>query len=538
MYNEYFGLEEAPFSITPDPRYLYMSEQHREALAHLIYGFNSNGGFVLLTGDIGTGKTTVCRCLLEQAPENSSIAFILNPKVNAEELLATICDEFRLQYPAGNTSIKVFIDLINDFLLDAHSKGRKAVLIIDEAQNLSTDVLEQLRLLTNLETNQHKLLQIILLGQPELRDKLARDDLRQLSQRIVARFHLGHLTKNDISAYISHRLAVAGVKKQLFPASTMKRLFQLSKGVPRLINVLCDRSLLGAFTQNRETVNSSILNSAAAEVFGKNSEYNQKKNIYAWGLSLLLILTAVTVIYTSYYGKSTETAAEESTENTAPAKAVAAPSDKTDILKLPAGTTTPKSRQTAFKSLLNLWGIEYIPADNATACDFALSRGLWCEHDRGSLRSLVMLDRPAVLKLFGDEGRSFYITLRSIDGETAGIILNNETMKVSLNEIKSKWLGDYSYIWQPPAGYVYDIKPGTDSPLVEWLKEQMNRIYQNDGPSDTGTVYDEKLEKMIKRFQSEKGLVPDGIVGTRTLIHINTAVMENIPTLKQKQEKI
>jgi len=538
MYNEYFGLEEAPFSITPDPRYLYMSEQHREALAHLIYGFNSNGGFVLLTGDIGTGKTTVCRCLLEQAPENSSIAFILNPKVNAEELLATICDEFGLQYPAGNTSIKVFIDLINDFLLDAHSKGRKAVLIIDEAQNLSTDVLEQLRLLTNLETNQHKLLQIILLGQPELRDKLARDDLRQLSQRIVARFHLGHLTKNDISAYISHRLAVAGVKKQLFPASTMKRLFQLSKGVPRLINVLCDRSLLGTFTQNRETVNSSILNSAAAEVFGKNSEYNQKKNIYAWGLSLLLIITAVTVIYTSYYGKSTETAAAGSTENTAPAKAVAAPLDKTDILKLPAGTTTPESRQTAFKSLLNLWGIEYIPADNATACDFALTRGLRCEHDRGSLRSLVMLDRPAVLKLFGDEGRSFYIILRSIDGETADILLNNETMKVSLNEIKSKWLGDYSYIWQPPAGYVYDIKPGTDSPLVEWLKEQMNRIYQNDGQPETGTLYNKTLEKMIKRFQAEKGLVPDGIVGTRTLIHINTAVLENIPTIKQKQEKI
>lgn len=538
MYNEYFGLEEAPFSITPDPRYLYMSEQHREALAHLIYGFNSNGGFVLLTGDIGTGKTTVCRCLLEQAPENSSIAFILNPKVNAEELLATICDEFGLQYPAGNRSIKVFIDLINDFLLDAHSKGRKAVLIIDEAQNLSTDVLEQLRLLTNLETNQHKLLQIILLGQPELRDKLARDDLRQLSQRIVARFHLEHLTKNDIGAYISHRLAVAGVKKQLFPASTMKRLFQLSKGVPRLINVLCDRSLLGAFTQNRETVNSSILNSAAAEVFGKNSEYKQKRNIYAWGLSLLLILTAVTVIFTSYYGNSTGPAAEESTEHTAPAKAVAVPSDRTDMLKLPAGTTTPESRQTAFKSLLNLWGTEYIPADNATSCDFALTRGLWCEHDRGSLRSLVMLDRPAVLKLFGDEGRSFYITLRSIDGETAGILLNNETMKVSLNEIKSKWLGDYSYIWQPPAGYVYDIKPGTDSPLIAWLKEQMNRIYQNGDPSDTGTVYDEKLENLIKRFQSEKGLVPDGIVGTRTLIHINTAVMENIPTLTQKQEKI
>src|SRR4030067_2403998 len=203
MYNDYFGLKETPFSIAPDPRYLYMSEQHREAMAHLIYGFNSDGGFVLLTGEIGTGKTTICRCLLEQMHKNSSIAFIINPKLTVEELLATICDEFGIKYPEGNTSIKVFVDLINAFLLDANAKGYKCLLIIDEAQNLNADVLEQLRLLTNLETNQHKLLQIILLGQPELRDKLSQPELQQLGQRVIATPHLGPLSKKDDTAYVN-----------------------------------------------------------------------------------------------------------------------------------------------------------------------------------------------------------------------------------------------------------------------------------------------------------------------------------------------
>jgi general secretion pathway protein A len=222
MYSEYFGFKETPFSIAPDPRYLYLSERHREALAHLLYGINGNGGFVLLTGEVGTGKTTICRCLLEQIPENSDIALIINPKLSVEELLATICDEFSIRYPEHNTSIKVFVDLINKYLLDALSNGHNTVLIIDEAQNLGADVLEQLRLLTNLETSQRKLLQVILLGQPELKEKLSQPELRQLAQRITARYHLGPLSKKEVAAYVSHRLAVAGVQRQLFPSSTIK----------------------------------------------------------------------------------------------------------------------------------------------------------------------------------------------------------------------------------------------------------------------------------------------------------------------------
>lgn len=268
MYKDYFGLRELPFSIAPDPRYLYMSGQHRDALAHLLYGINSDGAFILLTGEVGTGKTTVCRCLLEQMPPDCDIAFILNPKMTTAELLATVCDEFRIACPAGNTSIKVFVDAINAYLLDAHAKGRRAVLIIEEAQNLSPDLLEQIRLLTNLETNQRKLLQIIMLGQPELREMLAREDLRQLSQRITARYHLGPLSLQEVPAYIAHRLAVAGVRGRLFPEALIRKIFGLSNGIPRLINLLCDRALLGTYAQGREEVDLPTLVKASQEVFG------------------------------------------------------------------------------------------------------------------------------------------------------------------------------------------------------------------------------------------------------------------------------
>jgi general secretion pathway protein A len=269
MYLEHFGLKETPFSIVPDPRYLYMSKGHREALAHLRYGINNNAGFVMLTGEVGAGKTTICRSLLKQMPQDIETAFILNPRLSVEELLASVCDEFRIDYPKGNTSVKVFVDGINEYLLSVHRSGRRAVLIIEEAQNLSPGVLEQLRLLTNLETERRKLLQIILLGQPELRDMLNRPELRQLSQRITARYHLGPLSSGELDAYIVHRLAVAGGEVRLFPPSLMPKLFRLSNGIPRLINVICDRALLGACVQGRHVVSRNTMIRAAAEVSGE-----------------------------------------------------------------------------------------------------------------------------------------------------------------------------------------------------------------------------------------------------------------------------
>jgi len=288
MYQSYFGLAEAPFSIAPNPRYLFMSQRHQEALAHLLYGVNGNGGFVLLTGEVGTGKTTVCRCLLEQIPESCDVAYIFNPRLTVAELLSTICVEFGIAFPPGNTSIKLFVDLINTYLLDAHARGRHTVLIIDEAQMLSAGVLEQMRLLTNLETDQRKLLQIVLLGQPELVEILALPELRQLAQRIVARYHLGPLTKQEVAEYVRHRLEVAGTQRPLIPAPLMNRLYRLSGGVPRVINVLCDRALLGAYVQGKEQVDRATLAQAANEVLHRpKSQIRTRLFTFLAGLALL-----------------------------------------------------------------------------------------------------------------------------------------------------------------------------------------------------------------------------------------------------------
>ncbi|MBI2276130.1 MAG: AAA family ATPase [Dechloromonas sp.] len=270
MYLDYFGFSEAPFSIAPDPRYLYLSPRHSEALAHLMFGLkNPGGGIVLLTGEVGTGKTTICRCALEQVPEHCDIALVYNPKLSILELLSTVCDELHIPYPAGARSIKAFMDRINKRLLESHRQGRKTVLIIDEAQNLEIDVLEQLRLLTNLETSERKLLQIILVGQPELLERLARPELRQFAQRIVARYHLTHLDARELADYVQHRLTVAGVRRRLFPTQVIERLYRLSGGIPRVANVICDRALLGAYVEGIDAVERPTLDRASREVLGE-----------------------------------------------------------------------------------------------------------------------------------------------------------------------------------------------------------------------------------------------------------------------------
>jgi len=295
MYLDYFGLLEAPFSIAPDPRYLYMSERHREALAHLLYGMESDGAFILLTGEVGTGKTTVSRCLLEQVPEDTNLALVLNPKLTSLELLQVICDELRIAYNKKKLTSKILVDYINRYLLGAHAQGKKTVVLIEEAQNIDLDVLEQLRLLTNLETNERKLLQVILLGQPEFLDVLDRPELSQLAQRITARFHLTPLKLSEVEEYVAHRLAIAGCRRPIFIHGVIKGLYKYSGGVPRLINVICDRALLGCYVQNKHHIDKSTLVNAAREVLGENKAAAIKTKIMPQQIKLYAMVAAVFV---------------------------------------------------------------------------------------------------------------------------------------------------------------------------------------------------------------------------------------------------
>jgi general secretion pathway protein A len=294
MYLDYFGLKQAPFSIAPDPRYLFMSEKHREALAHLIYGVRNEGGFILVTGEVGTGKTTICRCLMEQLPEQTLVAYIFNPRQTAVELLATICDEYQIPVARDEQTTKILVDRIFKFLLQAHAEGKNPVLIIDEAQNLAIDVLEQVRLLTNLETSRKKLLQVILIGQPELRETLKRDDLRQLTQRITGRYHLGPLSCDEVSRYVNHRLAVSGQPLPLFSGRVLKQVYRISQGVPRLINLICDRALLGTYAEGGDRVTLQILRRAAAEVLGDAAITGGSGNLRT-RLRVLILLLLLTV---------------------------------------------------------------------------------------------------------------------------------------------------------------------------------------------------------------------------------------------------
>lgn len=268
MYLVHFGLTEAPFSLAPDPRYLFLGAGHRDALAHLLYGVESDDGFVVLTGDVGTGKTTLCRCLLEQLPDDCSVALVSNPQITPIELLADICESFHVPLPKANRSFKTFVDRLKSWLLEEHAQGRRAVLVIDEAQSLSPEVFEQIRLLTNLETSRHKLLRVILIGQTQLRDVLSRPEMQQLDQRIVARYHLGALSPAETAACVVHRLAVAGTRREVFSPGALERLHRLSGGVPRRVCALADRALLGTYTQWQERVESEAVRLADQEIQG------------------------------------------------------------------------------------------------------------------------------------------------------------------------------------------------------------------------------------------------------------------------------
>lgn len=558
MYNEYFGLKENPFSIAPDPHYFFMSEGHREALAHLVYGINSDGAFILLTGEVGTGKTTVCRCLLEQMPDNTDLAFILNPKVTVNELLASICDEFYISYPEGNNSNKVFISAINDYLLKSHAKGRRGIIIIEEAQNLSVEVLEQIRLLTNLETNQSKLLQIVMLGQPELRDMLAKPELRQLAQRITARYHLGPLSKEEVGAYVNHRLRVAGlVRGQLFPETTIQRLYRMTGGVPRLINLICDRALIGAYVQGEECVNIGTLVTASHEVFGKEYIPWWKKRIFQGALVGLFILFCVVFVFAlnrsdkSRVHKTPEVASASVSETTGSnatntvntvkplqKKDKGQPSEHllTD-LKKPVNITGVVSKDKAFMALADVWQIFVDTTSREPVCDQVKDRGLRCLESQGILADLQQTNKPAVLEFLDSEGVKYYAALVKFDGQIATVRIGDELRVINKEKLVERWTGVYTIFWRLPAAFSGDLKPGSQGSAVAWLNRQLALVKKQAFQPDRKPVYDTEMENEIKAFQTEAGLTIDGIVGTKTLICLTDAAGTGGPSLGERRKR-
>src|SRR5882672_1847919 len=531
MYTSFFGLNEKPFAITPDPRYLFLSERHAEALAHLIYGIKESGGFIQLTGEVGTGKTTVVRSLLGQIPREADVALILNPRITPAEFLLTICEELQIVVPPGErTSVKTLVDLLNQYLLKAHGDGRRVVLIVDEAQNLSTDVLEQVRLLTNLETATQKLLQIILIGQPELRDLLARENLRQLAQRITGRYHLAPLSRIETSGYIRHRLRVAGATMDIFSNAALREVHRLSSGIPRIINVICDRTLLGAFTQDEHRISAGIVRSAAAEVYGR--PFAPPWLGWATGGAVAVTGLAVAIFAWHYLrypaadtaGSVPKTAAVSVSTAPAPLAAAAAKPAAPKLAQLLSDHPNATSLEAAFARLFALWGVDY-EAAAGDACAFAAHQRLECVDQKGSWAELRTFNRPAILFIPATGGTTHQIVLSSLTDERATIELDGVSHDVSIVDLSQYWYGNYVLLWRPVDVNAHELAMGARGASVRWLRrslEQLRGVPRS--PEGNDDVYDEKLARLVEDFQRDHQLTIDGIAGMQTQIALDTAL--------------
>ncbi len=565
MYTSFFGLNEKPFSITPDPRYLFMSERHTEALAHLIYGIRESGGFIQLTGEVGTGKTTLVRSLLQQVPDNTDVAVILNPQISRNEFLSAISEELGVVLPQSANSIKTLTNTLNEYLLSNHSHGRRTIVIVDEAQNLRVDVLEQVRLLTNLETTKQKLLQIILIGQPELRDILSRNDMRQLAQRITGRYHLEPLTCDETATYIDHRLKVAGAIGAIFSKAAKQELYRLSLGVPRMINVIADRAMLGAFSMECREISPQLLRQAAAEVLGKDAQllspWRRWRRLGAGIAAVIVLVVVITLLWTNWPGFMVPTRAgsvpapeppapelptpdlpaapELPTPITPPAAAITRQGDTT----LPAVTPTDPpvgtlastaaltevlainrnatDTDSALTTLFKLWDLDYTNF-SSDACQQIQSEGFYCLFQRGSLSQVKNLNRPVILTLRDHEGLQHQVVLTGLTDGIASITLADSVYDISSMEISDYWFGDYLLLWQPQIQKLKQLTPGMRNADISWLRQSLAKIQGTPAAPMDSDFFDQNLETRVRDFQRQHRLTIDGLVGYQTQIMINS----------------
>jgi general secretion pathway protein A len=545
-----------------------MSERHREGLAHLLYGIQQPGGFVQLTGEVGTGKTTLCRCLLEQLPAGVDVALVLNPRLTVVEFLATVCDELHVAYPPACGSVKVLVDALHRYLLEAHARGRRSVLIVDEAQNLSADVLEQIRLLTNLETAAEKLLQIVLIGQPELARLLEGRHLRQLAQRITARYHLLPFSARDTSAYIRHRLKVAGGAQEVFTGAAIRCVRRLSGGVPRLINVICDRALLGAYAHDRRRIDAATVRQAGREVHGV-AERERRSGWLAWAVgltavgvvasSLAILGTPTTISMPWQRSPAAMATPERSTDGAFDAKAESGP--QRDAVSPASGAHEPTVRvaaaesgtrpsprladllanptasgadHAAFAGLHALWGVPYRKTGSGLACDAARAEGLDCLFRFGNWNRLRRLDLPVILELTGPAGERRRALLVALRDERATLVIGGNEHTLSLAEIGALWDGSFIVVWKPPPAGSRVMSRGMKGKDVEWLRMKLSALDGTPPSNRSADLYDADVERRVVAFQRERSLNPDGRVGGETLLHLTLAVREpGVPSLSR-----
>ncbi len=558
MYQQYFHFNSAPFSIAPDPHFIFMSEQHQEGLALLLYGIRQEGGFVALTGEVGTGKTMLCHCLLEQLPQNVDIALVLNPKLNTLELLATICDELQIEYKEEKQSIKHLIDGINKHLLAAHAENRKTILMIDEAQNLSLDVLEQIRLLTNLETSKSKLLQIILVGQPELKQLLDKPELRQLNQRIIARYHLTPLSYPETQDYISHRLAISGAQTIIFNRAAVKKVYQLSKGIPRLVNVICDRALLGAYAASQKQITAKTIVQAAKENF--NTAYfpltlRSKKMGFSIAMLVFLLVFAYFINKNQaikgvdhLFSLDKEIAQKNkpllSRQQNQTLAVAGRPEKASELLKAHADdsaslggflSTITQKKSSLESTLPRLIGINDNKMPDDLNCDQLKVLGIECLLEQSNWKKLIAFNRPAIMEFSISATEKTYVLLVGFNGSEPVFQFENEAVSFPVAQVLAGWDGYFLLLWQPPVKHITFVYPQRTSKAVFWLRKQL--------PGDVGELtdpaqadfFDDALKAQVTKFQKRNKLSVDGVVGFRTFIQLqNEDPQNNYPQLRNK----
>jgi general secretion pathway protein A len=571
VYADFFGLNEKPFSITPDPRYLYLSPRHADALAHLLYGISESGGFIQLTGEVGTGKTTLIRSVLEQLPDKAEVALILNPRLSPQELLQSICEELRICLPADR-SVKALVDTLNAELLRANAEGRRIVLMIDEAQTLAPELIEQVRLLTNLETPKQKLLQIILIGQPELRDMLGRPEMRQVAQRVTGRYHLEPLSAQETAGYVRHRLRVAGAQREIFKPGALRQLYKDSGGIPRLINVVADRTLLAAYTQEQSAIDRGLVKHAAREVFGKRRGPLWPWAAVALGLVALVLATgtqrdppatapATALVAPPAASGVAESLAPEVTAagaqnpvavpvaeatlsavnatDAAPPDAGAAQAhtveEPTALAALLADAAYGADSTPVLHTLFGAWQATYDPAGGAP-CAQAVDQQLQClTLDHGSVGELRKINRPAMLTLVDDAGRDRYVVVTQLDFEGATLTFEDQTARIGIADLTRYWYGENLVLWRPIFADS-PLLPGSRSESVLWLRDSIQRVFGLTLASADPLHYDDALVEKVREFQRREQLKIDGIVGVETQISLQAVLgTPEVPLLSERR---